>query len=181
MAACKCRRCQTNLSTKNAYKATINNKLAYFCNEEHYNEFVKTTEADAKKKEQNKQLQDKFYSLMCEILGVNGITNTALWKEKTEINKVFSDEAIVAYLDENKSWMATSVSKLSGGVYGKIRYVSVILRNKLGDYKPKVVVRETEKPKVVVDNSLFELFEPTIKKQEKQYGVILEDVEDDLL
>ena len=160
MAACKCRRCQTNLSTKNAYKATINNKSAYFCNEEHYTEFIKAAEADAKKKEKNKQLQDKFYNLMCEILGVNGITNTALWKEKNEINKVFSDDVIVAYLDENKAWMTTSVSKLSGGLYGKIRYVSVILRNKLDDYKPKVVVMEAEKPKVKVDESFYE-FVPT--------------------
>ena len=181
MAACKCRKCQTNLNTKNAYKVTINNKSAYFCDEEHYNAFLEAAEIEAKKKEQNKQLQDKFYNLMCEILGVTGITNTALWKEKTEINKVFSDEVVVAYLDENKGWIAGSISKLSGGVYGKIRYVSVILRNKLGDYSPKVVVKEVEKPKVVVDNSSFELFEPTMRKQEKKYDIILEDVEDDLL
>ena len=171
MAACKCRRCQTNLSTKDAYKATINNKSAYFCNEEHYAEFVKEAEMEAKKKEQNKQLQDKFYTLMCEILGVNGITNTALWKEKTEINKVFSDEVIIAYLEENKSWMTTSVGKLSGGIYGKIRYVSVILRNKLGDYKPKVVTREAAVPKIQDEH--YE----TIFKLKQRRG--FEDLEDD--
>ena len=148
---CKCRYCQTSITTDIAHLEYIKGKKAYFCNEEHYAEFIEAAEAEVKKKEQSEQLRDKFYTLMCEILGVTGITNTALWKEKAEINKVFSDKVIVAYLDENKSWITTSVNKLSGGIYGKIRYVSVILRNKLGDYKPKVVVREVEKPKVVVD------------------------------
>ena len=174
MAACKCRRCQTNLNTKDAYKATINNKSAYFCDEEHYNAFIEAAEIEAKKKEQNKQLQDKFYNLMCEILGVNGITNTALWKEKTEINKVFSDEVIVAYLEENKDWMTTSVSKLSGGIYGKIRYVSVILRNKLGDYRPRVVVMEVDRPKVIVSNTFYEPMQTNNNKRRS-----LADLEDE--
>ena len=76
--------------------------------------------------------------MFCEILGVNGITNTALWKEKAEINKVFSDNVIVAYLEENKDYLMNAVGRLNGGIYGKIRYVSVVLRNKLGDFKPKV-------------------------------------------
>ncbi len=171
MAACKCRKCQANLSTKNAYKTIINNRSAYFCNEEHYIKFIEDAETEAKKKEQNKQLQDKFYNLMCEILGVNGITNTALWKEKTEINKVFSDDVIVAYLDENKSWMTTSVSKLSGGIYGKIRYVSVILRNKLGDYRPKVVTREAVIPKIQDEH-----YETKFKLKQRRG---FEDLEDD--
>ena len=172
MAACKCRKCQANLSTKNAYKATINNRSAYFCNEEHYAKFLSEAAADAKKKEHSKQLQDKFYNLMCEILGVNGITNTALWKEKNEINKVFSDDVIVSYLDENKNWITTSVSKLSGGIYGKIRYVSVILRNKLGDYQPKVSTRNVQN--VQVDETFYEVISTTNKKRRS-----LEDLEDE--
>ena len=173
MAACKCRKCQTNLNTKNAYKAIINNKSAYFCDEWHYKEFIKDTEIEIKKKEYNKKIQDKFYNLMCEILGVNGITNTALWKEKTEINKVFSDEIIVAYLDENKSWMTASVSKLSGGIYGKIRYVSVILRNKLGDYKPRVIETNLETVAPKIQDEHYE----TKFKLKKRRG--FEDLEDD--
>ena len=171
---CKCRYCQTNITTDIAHLVYIKDKKAYFCNEEHYNSFVKAAEADARNKEQSEQLKDKFYNLMCEILGVTGITNTALWKEKAEINKVFSDEVVVAYLDENKSWITSSVSKLSGGIYGKIRYVSVILRNKLGDYKPKVVLKEVEKQKVVVDESIYE-FTPTTHNRRRA----LADLEDE--
>ena len=171
---CKCRYCQTNITTDIAHLAYIKNKKAYFCNEEHYNYFIKVAEVEAKNKERSEQLRDKFYNLMCEILGVTGITNTALWKEKTEINNVFSDEIIVSYLEENKNWMITSVSKLSGGIYGKIRYISVILRNKLGDYKPRISAIETEKPKIVVDNTFYE---PTQTNNKKRRS--LADLEDD--
>jgi YHS domain-containing protein len=155
MAACKCRYCQTNLTTAIAYKVENKNKKAYFCNQEHYAKFLQEEENKKKKQVQEAQTREKFYNLFCEILGVNGITNTALWKEKTEINKVFSDEVIISYLEENKNWITTSVSKLSGGEYGKIRYVSVILRNKLGDYNPKATIKEVEKPKVQVDEGFY--------------------------
>ena len=61
--------------------------------------------------------------------------------------------------------------------FNRIRYLSAILKNKLGDYKPKV--EEERKP--VESNSDFELFEPTVVKQNNQSDFILEDVEDDLL
>ena len=181
MASCKCRYCQANLATSLAYKVESKNKKAYFCDEEHYRKYLEKEEKINKQRAKEKSLHDRVCELFAEILGVVKITNTALYKEKSELNEVYSDETIISYLEENKGWMTTSVSRLSGGIYGKIRYVSVILRNKLGDYKPKVVVREVVVPKIVVDNSSFELFEPTIKKQERKYDIILEDVEDDLL
>ena len=174
MAACKCRYCQERLTTAIAYKTEINKKSFYFCNEEHYNKFLQEDENKKKKQEQEAQTRQKFYNLFCDILGVNGITNTALWKEKTEINKVFSDEIIISYLEENKDWIRTSVGRLSGGEYGKIRYVSVILRNKLGDYKPKVVVKEVEKPKVKVDETFYETASVTRSKRRS-----LADLEDE--
>lgn len=171
MAACKCRYCQERLTTAIAYKTEINKKSFYFCNEEHYNKFLQEDEDKKKKQEQEAQTRQKFYNLFCDILGVKGITNTALWKEKTEINKVFSDEIIISYLEENKDWIRTSVGRLSGGEYGKIRYVSVILRNKLGDYKPKVVVKETAIPKIQ-----DEYYETKFKLKQRRG---FEDMEDD--
>lgn len=145
MAACKCRFCQGKLTTSVAYKAEINKKSAYFCNQNHHERYLQEEEKKQNVRAKERELQDKFYVLMCEILGVEGITNTALYKEKKEINQVFSDEVIVMFLEENKDWMRQSVGRLNGGMYGKIRYVSVILRNRLGDYKPKVEVREEVK------------------------------------
>lgn len=139
--ACKCRHCQESLTTDIAYMEYLGDKKAYFCNQEHYNQFLQNEE----NKKIAKHKHDRVCELFAEILGVTKITNTALYKEKSELNEVYTDDVIISYLEENKDWMITSVSRLNGGVYGKIRYVSVILRNKLGDYKPKVIVKE-EKP-----------------------------------
>lgn len=170
MASCKCKYCQTSLTTAVAYMEYLGDKKAYFCNQQHYEKYAQKMETEQKQKEHAEQMKTEFYNLMCEILGVNGIINTALWKEKTDINKVFSDEVIVAYLKENKDWITTSVGRLSGGEYGKIRYVSVILRNKLGDYKPKAVVKETVAPKIQDEH-----YETKFKLKQRRG---LEDLED---
>lgn len=136
----KCRYCQEKVTTNNAYKTEINKKSAYFCNEEHYQQYIVEEEKKQQQKEKEKELHNKFLKLFCEILGVNGITNTILWKEKADLNKVFTDDIIVSYLEENKEWITKSVSRLSGGEFGKIRYVGSILRNKLGDYKETSII-----------------------------------------
>lgn len=164
---CKCRYCQTSLTTEIAYMEYLKDKKAYFCNEEHYNKFLQSEN----NKEKAKHQHDRVCELFAEILGVTKITNTALYKEKAELNEVYSDEVIISYLEENKGWIITSVGKLSSGIYGKIRYVSVILRNKLGDYKPKVVVQETVVPKIQDEH--YE----TKFKLKKRRG--FEDLEDD--
>lgn len=175
MAACKCRYCQSSLKTTNAHMEYISGKKAYFCSEEHYNKFQQVESEKKKKQEREAQTKQKFYELFCEILGVNGITNTALWKEKTDINKVFSDEVIISYLEENKDWITASVGKLSGGEYGKIRYVSVILRNKLGDYRPNTVAKETVVTTVKVDDTLYEMSSMVTNKKRRS----LADLEDE--
>jgi YHS domain-containing protein len=142
VAACKCKKCQANLNTRDAYKTTINNKTAYFCNEEHHLQYLNDLKNEQKQKERNKQLQQRFYNLFCDILGVQGITNTILYKEKKEINKVFKDEIIISYLEENKEWINSTIAKLNGTEYGKIRYVCAILKNKLGDYRPQTIQKE---------------------------------------
>ena len=149
MAGCKCKKCQAALSTSTAHRVDgggKNNRM-YFCNEEHYKEWIKEKEEEEKKKAYDKEMKDRFYYTFCEILGVNGITHTSLWKEKAEINAVFPDELVAAYLEENKERIANSVSKLGGGIYAKIRYVSTILKNELGDYTPNAKPKAQEAPK----------------------------------
>ena len=168
---CKCRYCQTSLTTDTAYRIESKNKKAYFCNQDHYEEYIKQEEENAVKKVKAEELENKFYNLMCDILGVGAITNTALWREKKELKKTYSEELIISCLEENKAWLTTSVSKLDGGIYGKIRYVSVILRNKLGDYKTQTSTRTEIIPKMQDEH--YE----TKFKLKKRVG--LEDLEDD--
>lgn len=159
MAACKCKFCQEKLTTAIAYMAYVGKNKFYFCNEKHHEQYLKQDKEKKEKKDKEKLLRIKFHDLFCEILQVNGITNTVLWKEKTELNKVFSDDIIVAYLEENKDWISGIVCRLNGGEYGKIRYVSTILKNKLGDYSPKIIAQNT----VYIGISIDEHYETKFK------------------
>lgn len=171
MATCKCRFCQTRLTTSLAYKVENKDKKAYFCSKDHYNKYVEKEEIECKQKEMAEALENKFYNLMCEILGVDKITNTALWREKKELKAAYSEELIISCLEENKAWLTISVAKLDGGIYGKIRYVSVILRNKLGDYKPQIPTRAETTPKMQDEH-----YETKFKLKKR---ISLEDLEDD--
>ena len=142
----KCKICGEPLDTKTAYKVITldkNNKekKAYYCSQEEY-------EADAKKKEKVAADKDKVYRLVCEIINRKEITNTALFSEWKIWNKVANNEKIGAYLEENKIYLCSVISRLEDKEFNRIRYLSAILKNKLGDYKPKVVVKEIVKPKI---------------------------------
>lgn len=171
----KCRVCGAKLDTTTAYKVIIydtndREKRFYYCSKEEY-------EADEARKKKEAADKDKVYRLICDIIGRKEIINSILWKEKSVWNKVCADEIIAQYLEENKDYLTGAISKLDDIEFNRIRYLSAILKNKLGDYRPKV--EEERKP--VESNSDFELFEPTVVKQNNQSDFILEDVEDDLL
>lgn len=170
MAACKCRICKKSLNTKDAYCVITNDKRFYYCNATEYEEYKRKQEKEAADK-------DKVYRLICDILGRKEIINSILWKEKSVWNKVCTDEVIAQYLEENKDYLTGAISRLDDVEFNRIRYLSAVLKNKLGDYKPKV----KEEKKVVRSDSNFEFFEPTVINQNKQEDFILEDVEDDLL
>ena len=178
MGACKCRWCQANITTKVAIMEVTNGKRMFFCNEEHRDKFLKKLKAEQEQKEKAEADRSKAYHLVCEIIGRKEIINGILWKEWKIWNKVADNEKIGRYLEENKDYLRDVISRLEDIEFNRIRYLSAILKNRLGDYKPKV--KEVEKV-VVKCNSSFELFEPTIIRNNEADNVILEDVEDDLL
>ena len=142
----KCKICGEPLDTKTAYKVITldknkKEKKAYYCSQEEY-------ETDAKKKEKISADKDKVYKLICEIINRKEITNTALFSEWKIWNKVSDNEKIGSYLEENKIYLCSVISRLEDKEFNRIRYLSAILKNKLGDYKPKVVVKEIVKPKI---------------------------------
>lgn len=146
MLRAKCRICGENLDTKTAYKVIINGKNAYFCNEkEHQDDLVKREKVAADK--------DKVYRLICDIIGRKEILNSILWKEKATWNTVASDEVIGQYLEENKAYLTNAISKLDNVEYNRIRYLSAIIKNSLGDFKPKA--KEVENPKPQVDETFY--------------------------
>jgi hypothetical protein len=192
MRACKCRYCQTNTNTDDAYFAMIGKQRAYFCNEEHYGLFMQEREikkkqemealeaARQKKKErenatqQSKEHKDRAYYLICDIIGRKQIINTALWKEWAIWNKVADNAIIGQYLEENKDYLCKTMSRIDNNEFLRIRYLSSILKNGLGDYKPrpKPVVREASKPETCMD-----FYEPIQTQNNKRRS--LADLEDD--
>ena len=164
MAKCKCRICGTPHNTEDAYKVVVNNKPQYYCSQIEY-------EKDLARKKKAAEDKDRVYYLICDIMGEKEILNTALWKEKIEWNKAFSDEFIAKYLQENKDYLTSAIARLDSSQFAKIRYLSAILKNSLGDFKPKV--EETLRPKVVVEETIYEVPTHSFNKRRS-----LEDLED---
>ena len=161
-----CQICKNKIERDAAYKRVVGKANKYYCSEQEWQK-----EEDKKKK--IAEDKDKVYRLICDILGEEEVLNTALWKEKAIWNKAFSDEIIAKYLAENKDYLISAVSKLSGTEYAKIRYVSAVLKNSLRDFKPRV--EETPKPKVVVDETIYDA--PTYSRNKRRS---LADLEDDI-
>lgn len=175
MPACKCRYCQTKIDTKDAYLVMNGKQKAYFCNEEHYHLLVSEKEeekrrkaealeaARQKKKEEHdaavkqyKADKDKVYYSICEIIGRKAIINTLLWKEWAVWNKVAANNIIGTYLEENKDYLCDVISKIENSEFLRIKYLSAILKNKLGDYKPSHKANNENKPKIKVTETFYE-------------------------
>jgi hypothetical protein len=165
----KCRICGEPLDTNTAYLVITldknkKEKKAYLCSQKEF-------EADEAKKKKVAEDKDKVYRLICDIIGRKEIVNSALWKEKAIWNKVATDEVIGQYLDENKEYLSGVIGRLDNVEYNRIRYLSAILKNKLGDYKPKVVVKEVVTPKIQDEH-----YETKFKLKQRRG---FEDLEDD--
>ncbi len=168
----KCRICGKQLNTDEAYK--IDGRPAkYFCSEQEFR-------AEEERKRKAAEDKDRVYRLICDIMGEQEIINSALWKEVQVWHQVADDEKIAKYLEENKDYLTSAISRIENKIYNRIRYLSAILKNSLGDYKPKVQEEVKVQFKVQQKTEMhFELFEPTLNVQTER--VILEDVEDDLI
>ena len=167
MAKAKCKICGSALDTNTAYKVTDKNgKNRYFCS-------VSEFEAEEERKKKAAEDKDRVYRLVCDIMGVNEVLNTALWKEKIEWNKAFSDEFIAKYLEEKKDYLSSAIARLSGSEYAKIRYISTVLKNSLRDFRPKETVVIIEKPAPKIDVTFYEEASQSLNKRRS-----LADLED---
>ena len=143
MAKAKCRICGVALNTATAYKITDKNgKNKYYCSASEF-------EAEEARKKKAAEDKDKVYYLICDIMGEKEIINTILYKEWQVWNKVADNEKIAKYLEDNKNYLTSVISRLGSTEFAKIRYLSTIIRDKIKGYTPKVKVEE--KPKVVVE------------------------------
>ena len=161
-----CKICKTKVDRDSCYKRVVNGKNFYYCSQEEYdkNEQEKAKYAADK---------DKVYRLVCQIVGRDEIISSILWKEKAIWNSVKSDEIIGKYLEENKDYLVSVISRLEDKEFPRIRYLSTIIKNNIGDFKPKV---EEHVIKVSVDETFYD-FVPTVSTKRRRS---LADLEDDI-
>ena len=163
----KCRICGKTLDTSTAFK--IEGKpTKYFCSQAEW-------QAEEERKRKVAEDKDKTYTLICRIIGRETIINTALWAEWREWSKVADDAKIGQFLAENEEYLTNVISRLTNAEFPRIRYLSTVLKNRLGDYKPKVVEEVKVQPKVVIDETVYETPTRSLNKRRS-----LADLEDEL-
>lgn len=139
MAKAKCKICGTELDTKTAYKVTDKNgKNKYYCSQSEF-------EVEEERKKKAAEDKDRVYRLICDIMGEREIISTALYKEWTIWNKVADNAKIASYLEENKEYLTSLMTKLRSSEYARIRYLSAIIKDKIKAFVPKVEVVEVIK------------------------------------
>lgn len=143
MRQVKCRNCGNFIDRDKAISIQNGKAKIFYCNEDC------RQQAEQKKNTAQKEhaIKDAVYRLICDIVGRKEIINGILWKEWALWNKVANNEKIRQYLEENKDYLYGIISKLEDKEFNRIRYLSAVLKNKLGDYKIKVV--EEEKKNVI--------------------------------
>lgn len=154
-AKCKC--CGKVLDTSEAFKV-VGKPNRYYCSE---SEFL----AEEERKKKAAEDRDKAYTLICRIIGRETIINTALWSEWREWSKVADDAKIGQFLTENEEYLTGVIGRLTDAEFPRIRYLSTVLKNRLGDYKPKLVNEPVKmQPKVVTEEHYETKYKPKARK-----------------
>lgn len=164
----KCKICGKELDTSLAFK--IESKPPkYFCSKEEY-------EAEEERKKKAAEDKDRAYTLICRIIGRETIINTSLWAEWKIWSSVANDATIGQFLAENEEYLTSTIGRLVDAEFPRIRYLSTVLKNRLGDYKPKLVNDVVKiEPKVVIDEVVYETPTHSLNKRRS-----LADLEDEL-
>ena len=167
MARCNCRYDKKQLDTKTAFKVVIKDKNTYWCSEECYNHYL----ADKEKQDKINAEYDEIFDITQQIFGYAFAGYSLMRKEIGVWERLATRQKIISYLKENKDWLSTTMSKSFVNDYNRVRYYSTIVASKLHDYKPKF--ESIEKPKVVVDETIYEAPSQSLNKRRS-----LADLED---
>jgi hypothetical protein len=128
----KCKGCTNKIDRDTAYKVVVKGKNTYYCNVEEY----ETINIE-------KESKNKVIDLAFELIGKT--TNTALFKELTEISKVHTYTKMLKFMEENMIDLDVTMSRNDFvHEFAKIRYFAAIIKNQIGDYKEKSEVENTE-------------------------------------
>lgn len=160
-----CQICKSKIERDTAYKRVVGKANKYYCSEQEW-------QAEEDKKKKAAEDKDRVYRLICDILGEQEIINTILFKEWQVWLKVSDNEKIAKYLEENRDYLTSVIARLNSSEFARIRYLSAIIKDKIKGFVPKAA--EVEKPKVVVDETIYEAPNHSLNKRRS-----LADLEDE--
>lgn len=171
----KCRLCGKKIDKKDAYQAPTGGGRFYYCNEAEAKakEDEKLKKAEEKKVNKHHEI-DPVYEEIADIFGYR-IQNSALFKEMKLWRGICNDEKILAYLQEHKDYITNTIKRLDSSEYARVRYLSAILKNSLGDYKVKTTLQTVIKPEVN-----FEMYEPASSNKTRVKRRGLSCIEDEV-
>ena len=150
----KCKVCGKLNEKDTAYKVSIGKVNTYYCSEKEYLDMQK-------EKQLKKELKDNVYKVIEEIIGKT--VNTALNKEVNIWLEVSDYKTILEYLKENKAFIVKQMDYKNFDTsteYAKIRYFSAIVKNNIGDFKPKKAE--------IIKNVEVEIYETKSKQSAKR-------------
>ena len=152
-----CQICKNKIEKDTAYKRVVGKTNKYYCSEQEWQE-------EENKKKKAAEDKDRVYYLICDMFGYE-IQNSQFFAEWVLWNKLKTNEDIYKYLRENEDYLQQICDRAFDSEYQKIRYFSAVLKNSLSDFKPRVEVVDVKKPKVVIDETIYEAPTHTLNKR----------------
>lgn len=144
-----CKGCKKKIDRDTAFKVVIKDRNNFYCNANEY----ETINIE-------KESKNKVIDLSFEIIGET--TNTALFKELTEIARIHTYSKLLKYMELNTIDLHVAMSRNDFiHEYGKIRYFAAIIKNQIGDFKEKIENTEVNDYVDVVEEVKYT---PTKKK-----------------
>lgn len=171
----KCKICGKRLSVETAYMVITYNskgtpKKSFYCSKIEYENGKEEIYEEPIQKEKPLSNKERVLQALCRIIGREKIINSILPKEWTTWNELASDDIIAQYLEENTDFLCGVVEKLDDIEYKRIRYLSAIIKNSIGDYKAKFKLNNSH---TISQDEHY----PT-RKYKRKDRVALEDLEE---
>jgi hypothetical protein len=117
-----CKGCKNKIDRDTAYKIVTNGKNTYYCDQLEYENIIL-----------EKENRLKVIDLSFRIIG--NTTNTSLMKELGDIAKIHTYTKMLKFMENNRNELTIIMNRNFTSEYGKIKYFSTVIKNKIGDFK----------------------------------------------
>lgn len=133
-----CAFCKAKIEKDTAYCKHGGKNNTYYCDEGHFNAAIQKKETAKREKEKaaaEKAEYDAIFEQTKKIFEYEFQGYGMLKREVKNWEKLANRKKILAYLQENESWLTSLMSKEFSSDFNRVRYYSVVVSSKLHDYK----------------------------------------------